>query len=100
MTARHPRGTLVLSRGERLDGLFVVLSGQLKLYMLSCDGCERVLQIVQDGESFGEAFMFKQIPSPVYVDTLRESELVFLPLEVISEALRKDPDFVLACCAK
>lgn len=95
-TVCHPRGVRVLSRGDRLDGLFVVLSGQLKLFMLSCSGTERVLQVVQAGESFGEAFMFKQIPSPVYVDTLRESELAFLPSEAIIDALRKDPDFVFS----
>lgn len=95
-TVCYRRGARVLSRGDRLDGLFVVLSGQLKLFMLSCSGGERILQIVQAGDSFGEVFMFKQMPSRVYVDTLRESELAFLPSEVITEALRKDPDFVLS----
>ncbi len=93
-TAHHPRATRVLSRSEKLDGLFVVLDGQLKIYMLSCDGAERVLKVAQAGDSFGEAFMFMQIPSLVYVDTLTECDLAFLPSEVIASALRADPDFV------
>jgi CRP-like cAMP-binding protein len=95
-TVRHPRGTRVLSRGDRLDGLFVVLSGKLKLFMLSCSGDERVLRILQAGDSFGEAIMFNRIPSPVYVDALMQCELAVLPADVITETLRRDPDFVFS----
>lgn len=93
---RHPRSVRVLSRGDRLDGLFVVLSGKLKLFMLSCNGDERIIRVLQAGDSFGEAIMFNGIPSPVFVDTLMQSELAFLPEEVITETLKRDPDFVLA----
>lgn len=91
---RHDRGVRVLSRGDRLDGLYVVLSGKLKLFMLSCNGDERVLRVMQAGDSFGEAVMFNVMPSPVYVDTLAQSELAYVPSDVISDILRKDPDFV------
>lgn len=93
-TVRHPRAARVLSRGDSLDGLYVVLSGKLKLFMLSCAGDERVLRIMQAGDSFGEAIMFNRIPSPVFVDTLAASELAYLPSTVITESLVKDPDFV------
>jgi CRP-like cAMP-binding protein len=94
-TLRHPRGTRVLSRGDHLDGLFVVLSGKLKLFMLSCNGDERVLRVLQPGDSFGEAIMFNRIPSPVFVDTLMHSELAFLPSEAITDTLQRDQNFVL-----
>jgi len=94
-TVCHSRGARVLSRGDRLDGLFVVLSGKLKLFMLSCNGDERVLRVMQAGDSFGEAIMFNRTPSPVYVDTLMQSELAFLPSGAIAETLQRDPDFVL-----
>lgn len=93
-TLRHARGVRVLSRGDRLDGLYVVLSGKLKLFMLSCNGDERVLRILQSGDSFGEAMMFNAMPSPVFVDTLAHSELAFVPGDAISDILRRDPEFV------
>lgn len=95
VTLRHPRGTRVLSRGDYLEGLFVVLSGKLKLFMLSCNGDERVLRILQPGDSFGEAIMFNRIPSPVFVETLMHSELAFMPSEAITDALQRDQGFVL-----
>ena len=54
------RATRLLARGDHLDGLFIVIEGRLKLYMLSCNGDERVLRVLQSGDSFGEAIMFKR----------------------------------------
>lgn len=89
----HKRGVRILSRGDRLDGLYSVFEGRLKLYMLSCNGDERVLRILQPGDSFGEAIMFNAIPSPVFVETLTPVSLGFLPRPVITEALSSQPNF-------
>jgi CRP-like cAMP-binding protein len=89
----HGRGARVLSRGDHLDGLFTVFDGQLKLYMLSCGGNERVLRILQAGDSFGEAIMFNGIPSPVFVETLSAVQLAYFPRELIADALAAHPDF-------
>jgi CRP-like cAMP-binding protein len=87
------RGTVVVGRGEHLDGLYVVLSGALKLYMLSCSGDERVLRIMQPGDSFGEVIMFNRLPSPVFVEALAASRLGYFPREVITDVLTHSPDF-------
>ncbi len=89
------RGDRVLSRGERLDGLYVVLEGRLKLYMLSCHGDERVLRVLQPGDSFGEAIAFNEFPSPVFVDALSSVILGFLPRDEIKDALMSHPDFMM-----
>ncbi len=87
------RGARVLSRGENLDGLYGVLDGRLKIYRLSCGGDERVIRVVEPGQSFGEVIVFNGIPSPVYVDTLSAVSLVFMPRAVIVDALMSIPDF-------
>jgi CRP-like cAMP-binding protein len=92
----HKRGMRVVGRGERLEGLYTVLEGRLKLYMLSCHGDERVLRILEPGATFGEAIMFNAIPSPVFVDTLSAARLAYFPRSVISEALARDPQFTQA----
>lgn len=87
------RGARVLSRGENLDGLYGVLDGRLKIYMLSCDGDERVIRVVEPGQSFGEVIVFNGIPSPVYVETLTAASLAFVPREWIGDALMSIPEF-------
>ena len=87
------RGSRLLARGDQLDGLYVVLDGRLKLYMLSCSGDERVLRVLQHGDSFGEAIMFNALPSPVFVDAIAVTRLAYFPREVITEALISNPAF-------
>lgn len=88
------RGDRVISRGDELDGLYLVLEGKLKLYMLSCNGDERVLRILQAEDTFGEAIMFNAFPSPVFVDALASTRLAYFPREVITDALVSYPNFM------
>lgn len=92
-TVEEGRGARILSRGDRLEGLYSVFRGSLKLYMLSCSGDERVLRVLQPGDSFGEAIMFNKIPSPVFVETLSPVTLGYFPRAVISAALVSNPSF-------
>lgn len=87
------RGARILSRGEHLDGLYTVFEGRLKLYMLSCNGDERVLRVLLPGDNFGEAIMFNEIPSPVFVEALSPVRLGYFPRQVVSAALASDPGF-------
>lgn len=88
------RGSRILGRGDRLEGLYVVTEGRLKLYMLSCSGDERVLRVLEPGDSFGEVIMFNDLPSPVYVDALTDANLAYFPSDVINAALESDPEFI------
>ena len=90
------RAARILGRGDHLDGLYTVFDGRLKLYMLSCSGDERVLRVLQPGDSFGEAIMFNEIPSPVFVETLSAVRLGYFPREIITEALANDPGFMMS----
>lgn len=90
------RSARIISRGDHLDGMYTVFEGRLKLYMLSCNGDERVLRVLQPGDSFGEAIMFNTIPSPVFVETLSPVKLGYFPRQIINKALSSNPEFTAA----
>jgi CRP-like cAMP-binding protein len=92
----YTRATRVLNRGDVLDGFYVVFQGHLKLFMLSCDGAERVLRVLEPGNSFGEAMMFNGFPSPVFVESLSTTELAYFPGEKVSKILTADADLSAA----
>jgi len=92
----YQRAELVLSCGDCLDGLYVVLDGKLKLFLLSCAGHERILRVLKAGDSFGEVIMFNMTPSTFFVETLCEVSLAYFPREVIADALHSDPMFATA----
>jgi len=90
------RASRILGRGDRLEGLYTVFEGSLKLYMLSCNGDERVLRILGPGDTFGEAIMFNEIPSPVYVESLTPVRLGYFPRQTINKVLSSDAKFTAA----
>lgn len=95
-TVERRKGARILGRGDHLEGLYTVFGGSLKLYMLSCSGDERVLRILQPGDTFGEAIMFNAIPSPVFVESLSPVTLGYFPRQTINNALSSNPKFTHA----
>jgi CRP-like cAMP-binding protein len=93
---RLERGEIVIKRGQHLNGFYGVLNGRLKLYLLSCGGQERVVRLFKSNDCFGEAIMFNDMPSPVFVETIMRTELVFLPRDLVMPVFAKDHDFALA----
>lgn len=93
---RLKRGTIIIERGAHLDGFYAVLEGQLKIYLLACNGSERVIRLLTPGDCFGEAIMFNDFPSPVFVQTLSETQVCFFPKEHVYQALAAQPKFTFA----
>lgn len=70
-------GAPLFEQGDRAERFHLVLRGQVKLYRLSPDGVEKVIEIVTPGSTFAEALMFLNRPQyPVGATALGEVELV------------------------
>ncbi len=70
-------GQLLFSQGENVVYFYLVLSGKMKLYRVSPDGQEKIIEIVPPGEVFAEALMFMDQPYyPVSAAALADSVVV------------------------
>lgn len=88
-----PKGTTLFHRGDPSSGFHVVVYGQVKLGFLSAQGGEKVVEIVAQGQSFGEAIMLIDKPYVVSAQTLSDTLLLHIAKEVIFEKLDADPHF-------
>src|SRR6185369_949577 len=52
------RGDMLFHRGDPCTGFHILVYGQVKLAFTSTQGTDKVVDIVSDGQSFGEAIMF------------------------------------------
>ncbi len=79
--------------GETSDRFYLLYSGQVKLYRVSVDGQEKVLEIIQPGGSFAEAIMFmeKQL-YPANAQTLKASEIISVNTQLFRSLLRSSPN--------
>lgn len=86
-----PKGTTLFRQGDACNGFHFVIYGQVKLAFMSAQGVEKVVEVVEQGQSFGEAIMFLDKPYVVSAETLIDSLLLHIPKQAIFEALEKDP---------
>jgi len=71
-----PAKNILFEKGSAASHFYLVKCGQVKLFCLSEDGDEKVIEIINPSETFAEAIMFmpKQV-YPVSAETLKSSEL-------------------------
>ncbi len=54
------KGQIMFNEGEPSRGFFLVVTGAVKIYRVGPDGRERVLHVIEAGDSFAEAAMFME----------------------------------------
>lgn len=66
----------LFEKGSPATQFYLLRAGEIKLYCLSEDGDEKVIEIIHPSQTFAEAIMFipKQV-YPVSAETLKESEI-------------------------
>jgi CRP-like cAMP-binding protein len=70
-------GEFIFEAGDRASRFYFLVSGQIKLYRLSPDGAEKVIELVSPGQTFAEALMFLERPMyPVSAAALPASQLI------------------------
>jgi CRP-like cAMP-binding protein len=72
---RH--GEMLFHHGQPAERFFFLRSGQVKLFRLSPDGHEKIIEIVRPGQTFAEAVMFMgtQGRYPVSAEAISDCEL-------------------------
>jgi CRP-like cAMP-binding protein len=87
------RGEIVFHRGDPCNGFHVVIYGQVKLAFISAQGDEKVIEILAQGQSFGEAVLFLEKPYPVTANALVDTMLLHVSKEAVFDEIERDARF-------
>ena len=72
-------GESLFFQGDKATSFYLMLSGRVKLFRVSPDGKEKVVEIMEAGASFAEALMFMDRPNyPVTATALAPSRVVVI----------------------
>jgi len=84
-------------QGESASHFYLLVSGQIKLYLLSPEGEEKIIDIIQPGQFFAEAVMFMEGQRyPVNATALAESEVFAFDNQVYRSIIENSPRVSLA----
>ncbi len=87
------RDQIVYSQGEAADSVFYIVSGKVKVTVVSEDGKEAVVAILQPGNFFGEECLTGHKLRVSTVKTLTECQMIKMAKATIMSALHQDHEF-------
>ena len=77
---KYDKNEWIFTEGDKYRGFYIVLKGKVKVFKLSLEGKESVINIISPLELFAEVPLFEGYPEyPVNAQTLEESVLYFIP---------------------
>ncbi len=84
------KGDILFHKGDACNGFHLLVYGQVKLAFTSQQGNEKVVEILTQGQSFGEAIMFMEKPYIVFAQALTDSLLLHVSKHAVFDELARD----------
>lgn len=88
------KGEELFRQGDPAREFFCLRSGQVKLYRVSAEGQEKVIELVAPGQTFAESLMFlgKDAVFPVHAEAVEPCEVLAIKGAVFRELLAESPE--------
>ena len=91
----YQKGEIIFFENDDYGGLYLLVSGRVKLTMLSPEGKEKVLNILQEGDIMGEVSFFDLDPHPITAEAMEDARIVIIPRERLEDIITKKPGLAL-----
>jgi CRP-like cAMP-binding protein len=87
-------GESLFTHGQPAERFFYVHQGLIKLFRLSPEGDEKIIELIRPGETFAEAVMFMRTHGryPVSAAAVSDTHLLAFSQKIFLELLRNSPD--------
>jgi CRP-like cAMP-binding protein len=86
----------LMHQGDPAERFFLLISGQIKLHRVTSEGQEKLVEIIQPGQSFAEALLFIEMKRyPVSATALKDSVLVTIEGAHYRNLLEEQPKICL-----
>jgi CRP-like cAMP-binding protein len=92
---RYPKDAVVFEDGMPGDYMYLIREGQVKVTKMSEDGREKILEILGEGDFFGEMALLERAPRSASVKTTLPCLLLALSRQEFIALIRRNPDLAL-----
>ncbi|MHA1555144.1 MAG: Crp/Fnr family transcriptional regulator [Alphaproteobacteria bacterium] len=97
-------GAVLFQQGDESDGLYVVTSGILRIFLTAEDGREATVNLSEEGDVIGEMALLDGLPRSAGAAALNRATLVFIPrapfLDLLDESSRVGRQIILTLCER
>jgi CRP/FNR family cyclic AMP-dependent transcriptional regulator len=90
----YPKNTILISKGDKSDQLFVVLKGKLKVAITDASGKEIIVSFLGSGDYFGEMAMIDGDSRSATIVTTQASEVLTISRYDFHRTLMSSPELM------
>ena len=91
----YEKGEIIFFEYDEPKKLYLLAEGKVKLTVMSPEGQEKVLTILQEGDLFGEISLFDHNPHPVTAEVQEKAQLFILPWSDLEKIILQRPSMAL-----
>ncbi len=91
----YDKGVTVFLEGEETDGIYIIVSGHVKVYMLHTDGREKTLALLSCGDVLGEVTLFGSDLRSAAVETLENATFYVISKEDFKTLIFNIPELAM-----
>ena len=84
------KGEILFSQDDSGKNIYMVLSGNIKIFKLSTAGKEFIIKILNPGELFAESLLFKEKFYPASAQAMERSKVLAIDVDQFEELLMKN----------
>ena len=97
-------GATLFEQDDESDGLYVIVSGILRIYLTGDDTREATINLLEDGETIGEIALLDGLPRSAGAAALTDAKLIFIPrdpfLKLLEESAKLAQQVILTLCER
>jgi CRP/FNR family transcriptional regulator, cyclic AMP receptor protein len=90
----YPKNTILISKGDKSDQLFVVLKGKLKVAITDASGKEIIMSLLGAGDYFGEMAIIDGESRSATIVTTQASEVLTISRDDFHRTLLSSPELM------
>ena len=91
----HKRNTVIYKEDSRINGVYCINSGIVKIYKTGIDGKEQILRFAKQGEIIGFRSVLAKELACTTAEAISETTSCYIPGEIIIELIKSNGDFAL-----
>lgn len=89
------KGELIFKQGQRANRLYIVCSGQAKVYKVSADGKEQILYLLSEGDFIGAFNLLKEDEFDFNAEALETTHISMLEKGAFDKIVLSNPQITL-----
>lgn len=86
----------LFEQGDESDGLYLIVSGIVRIFLQAADTREATINLLEDGEVIGEMSLLDGLPRSAGAAALTDAKLVFIPREPFLDLVDSSPKLARA----